>query len=32
MFIPEFVCGLIVGIVATIAGFIVWSVWLAKKH
>lgn len=31
MYIPEFVCGLIVGIAATFVGFLAWSVWLGKK-
>jgi hypothetical protein len=32
MYISEFVCGLIVGVLATFGGLVVWSVWLSRKH
>lgn len=32
MYIPDFVCGVIVGVLATFGGLVAWSAWLNKKH
>lgn len=31
MYVNPFVCGVIVGALATFAGFLAWSVWLSKN-
>lgn len=32
MYIPEFWCGFIAGVIVTIAGIIAWAVWYNRRH